>query len=311
MRQLLKCCSAPHYRYIFCLLIFIVIHFETARYNLLRLARASKDAAALGVGKGVLAAATNPPTAYTDRSHVRAVRNSSYPSYVAKFRVAYTCELPVYKRQPAGMSLSDAVTIGIGNTGNFIWDYGAQHLLDPVLSELVEGFNKTTDLGRVHVHLLPTTNILFPGNMYSKVSDIYRGYKQCIELFNASVLMVGVGIQQEFPGGCILGSKHAALPAFHPSEYQLSSRQADFFEGIAKSGGLMTVRGKLTEAVFLANGLPPPEVLGCPSLLINKNPTLGATLLKKWNMVLRHGNPKDLRIAVGLPKSKSYWMAGT
>ncbi|EFN52327.1 expressed protein [Chlorella variabilis] len=201
----------------------------------------------------------------------------------------------------AALALAEIAT---DNSGNMIWDLGARMLLDPNATELVS-LAEPPHTAAVHAVLMPTANILTNLSRYK----IFKGYTtfmtKVAKQQNTPIMLVGLGSQVQYtelrPSDSGDGEdSEAGLDVAGASQIKLFHEQINFLKRVQLSGGFVSARGRFTAAIMTANGLPPPLVLGCPSLLINHNPRLGATLQQKWDAVLGQRTSK-LRLAVTLP----------
>ena len=120
---------------------------------------------------------------------------------------------------------------------------------------------------------------------------------------SAPIMLVGIGTQvnyEEVPpaNSTAAGSEQDKYAG--AKRITLADEQQQLLRRVVASGGFVSTRGHFTGAVIKANGLPPPLVLGCPSLMLNHNPRLGEVLQQKWEAVLAARDPK-LRLAITLP----------
>ncbi|EFN52328.1 hypothetical protein CHLNCDRAFT_139129 [Chlorella variabilis] len=206
-------------------------------------------------------------------------------------------------RLPSGLSLQEASKVVSDNFGNMMWSLGARNLVDHNATELVS-LSAPPHRAAVHAVLMPTANLLTNLSMYKYFQD----YTKVIATIaraqppDTPILVIGIGTQVQFDDlrPSSTGTEAAGLDVSRASEVQLPPEQVSFLKRVLASGGIMTARGRLTAAVITANGLPPPLPLGCPSLFLNHNPRLGATLQQKWDAVLRQRDP-NLRLAITMP----------
>ncbi|KAL4856709.1 hypothetical protein ACK3TF_003112 [Chlorella vulgaris] len=232
-------------------------------------------------------------------------------------------------RPVSGLTLQEARHICSDNSGNLVWAYGAWHLVDPDLAEMLHLRPPYTD--PIDVLLLPTANILVNESSYAVGG---KGYTtQVLAMVRAvkvPILTIGLGSQIRFDdvpsaasaaeeeqageqagqqGEATNGTLAVRQQEAHQggSDYsaasavQLHPQQVALLQRVEATGGLTVTRGRFTAAIMEANGLAPPLPLGCPSLFINHNPQLGAVLQQKWRAVLRKRDP-NLRLGVTLPK---------
>ncbi|KXZ41092.1 hypothetical protein GPECTOR_812g41 [Gonium pectorale] len=157
----------------------------------------------------------------------------------------------------------------------------------------------------VDLFLLGTANILVNVSNYIQggiVSVLTKFYTDMIHVYNAPVLMVGLGAQADFGDGLPFGTTNLTEKrSIKASDIILTAQQKEMYGLIKGSGGDIVVRGQFTANICTANGLQPPLVFGCPSLFINHNPSLGARLEAKRIAVLKARDSANLRLAVGLP----------
>jgi hypothetical protein len=204
--------------------------------------------------------------------------------------------------------MHEAVKVASDNTGNMVWAYGAWQLLDHQRVEVVRVTRPPYKADGVAAVLLPTANLLFDRLKYNRsvmvgmtniLHDIARANK-------APSALLGIGSQIEF-AQALAGEEGAAAEAKRPTadfsaadKVELASAQVAMLQRVVESGGFIATRGAFTARILVANGLPPPLPLGCPSLFLNRNPELGAELQRKWDAVLAKRST-SLRLAVTLP----------
>ncbi|KAI3433676.1 hypothetical protein D9Q98_003485 [Chlorella vulgaris] len=209
-------------------------------------------------------------------------------------------------RPPSGLRLKDAVRVATSNFGNLVWAYAAWQLLDHAAVEVVEVVRPGVKV-EVDALLMPTANLLFDATPYIK-SPMQRHTQMLYGLAHsvaAPTLLVGIGSQVEFDqvlGVGVAGNKTKAVSADFAAaaDVVLHQQQVQLLRQVQKSGGIITTRGKFTEAIITANGLNPPLPIGCPSFMLNHNPRLGEVLQKKWDAVLAARSTK-LRLAITMP----------
>ncbi|KAI3433678.1 hypothetical protein D9Q98_003487 [Chlorella vulgaris] len=210
------------------------------------------------------------------------------------------------ERPPSGLRLEDAVRVASDNFGNLVWAYAAWQLLDHSAVEVVEVVRPGVKV-EVDALLMPTANLLFDATPYIKSS--MAGHTQRLFAFSHSVtaptLLIGIGSQVNFDqalGEEIAANKTKAASADFAAaaDVVLHQQQVQLLRQVQKSGGIITTRGKFTEAIITANGLNPPLPIGCPSFMLNHNPRLGEVLQKKWDAVLAARSTK-LRLAITMP----------
>jgi hypothetical protein len=206
------------------------------------------------------------------------------------------------ERPPSGLSVTEAVSVATNNFGNLVWAYSAWKLVDPNATELVPliapPFSTPVD-----AVLLPTANMLVNSSKYKDVEDYTRILVNIVNGISpqtAPIMLIAIGSQVEFEETPGVPSSIEAAAATGAGHIVLDPEQISFLQRIKASGGMMTTRGRFTEQIIAANGLPPPLPLSCPSLFLNHVPRLGATLQQKWDAVLQQRDP-NLRLAITLP----------
>ena len=194
-----------------------------------------------------------------------------------------------------------------------VWAHAARQLVDPNTTELVSFFNLFDGQRNPRLHavyktpridcldpallLVPVANMLWNETDYSHNSDIQGYTKQLtadIRLLNLPVMLVGIGTQGHF--GFIDTTKlrdKFVVP--------LHETQVEFLREVEKRAPAgFAVRGRVTQASCLAKGLTKPRALGCPSLFLNHDPSLGQTIAAKFATVAGIPAP-NLTVAVTLP----------
>jgi hypothetical protein len=207
-------------------------------------------------------------------------------------------------RPPSGLSFKEAQPICSDNSGNLMWALAAQRLLDPNASELVQ-LAPPYD-APIQALLLPEANMLVNVSKRHTLGLTNR-YRSLFKNLTAPIMLIGVGSQVRFeeaaPGAVGGGGEQGgALPPLSAGadRVRLGPEQKDFLRMIAKSEGMVTVRGEFTASLVAANGLHRPLPLGCPTFFLNHNPRLGEALQQKWDALVAARDPK-LRLAVYLP----------
>ncbi|EFN52289.1 hypothetical protein CHLNCDRAFT_139033 [Chlorella variabilis] len=208
-------------------------------------------------------------------------------------------------RPPSGLSVLEARQVASENFGNLVWAYGAWQLVDHNATQLVPLEPPGPYTAPVEVVLLPTANMLMNASKYEAIKAYTNTVLGIAEAVTAPIVLVGVGSQVRFEdqhGGGGGGGEAAAASDFSAaSTVVLHPQQVAFLRRVEQSGGLTITRRKFTAALVEGAGLAPALPLGCPSLFINHDPSLGASLKRKWEAVVAARDPK-LRLAVTLPK---------
>lgn len=170
----------------------------------------------------------------------------------------------------------------VGNTGNFAFRYSIKKQLSGNVKEVpwsedLENIKKSGDIA-----VLPCANML------GEHTDLGNRY-EILKKTNCKLVAVGLGGQSinfdEFP----------SLP-------EGTLKFLDLLCERSQGGKNITVRGDFTKSLLSKYGYTDNvEVLGCPSLFLNPEPSLGIKINSKLNSLFRIG------VAAGNPAVKKFW----
>lgn len=170
-------------------------------------------------------------------------------------RVAYLAENLGRVERAWTRSAAQIVQQTGGNVGNMAFWYAARLLFEeePVLvGRNTRARDVPADVGAM---VIPAANFLNQNANLASLAELVRGLdKPC--------LVVGLGAQSE---------REDRPP-------KLTEGVIEFLAEISRRTPSIGVRGPFSAEVCALNGAPNTAVLGCPSLLINPDPTLGAQL---------------------------------
>lgn len=191
---------------------------------------------------------------------------------------------------------------GVTNPGNNVWAFGAWNLLGPRHVQRLD-FNRSRIL---------TAEVGSTCGVYSATGPLWTAQGYNAKHFEAilaalkaapdgPLIMLGTGL------GSDPGCDRAAIRPLR------GGLQAEALRAIGEhfrtQGGFMTVRGACTKRFLHNAGLTiGVEPIGCPSLFINTQPDLGATLQRKYRALvqkLRAGASIKVGILLGY-KRQSY-----
>lgn len=188
-----------------------------------------------------------------------------------------------------------------GNTGNFVWQYGATNMLNPYTTRFVE----EKDMVTAAAFIIASANLFHLNKAWPEdekrhlaMADVAR---QKVVQYDLPTIVLGIGIQIAFT------SKTMNITTASFGEGYDAYRQMLQEIGARQSSRSIAVRGDVTEKVCMNTGINQCISLGCPSLTINRDLNLGTTLGEKWDSVmktLRSGNTtkaKELKVAITLP----------
>jgi len=188
-----------------------------------------------------------------------------------------------------------------GNTGNFIWQFGATRLINPYTTKFLNPLDARKVSVDVDALVMAAANALHvadpDGNDFPVKKDYVYGMSSLVKEIDKPTIMLGIGIQAKFSD--IKDSKHIAL----------HEHQAHLMNEIAKRNTLeksVSVRGEFTETACINAGVHCCLSLGCPSLTISRERNLGQLLGSKWSAVeskLAQDN-STLKMGIGLP---NFW----
>ena len=217
-------------------------------------------------------------------------------------------------RPPPGLVFTEVQdTAGFEyNAGNEVWAHATRALVDPNTTHLVSFFELFDRELQPRTHpvdkkpridkldpallLLPVANMLWNAHDFANHEGIHNYTTKLtahIRLVNKPVLLVGIGTQGDFVNVDPTKLKEEFVVPIHAT-------QVEFLREVEKRAPGFAVRGRVTQASCLAKGLVKPRVLGCPSLFLNHDPSLGRAIAEKFAKVA--GIPaSDLKLAVTLP----------
>jgi hypothetical protein len=155
------------------------------------------------------------------------------------------------------------------NIGNLAFWYAARLLFDAEEVHLVGRRARPSDVPRgVDVFVIPAANFINATADLSQVVDLVRGIdRPCV--------VIGLGAQAE---------SEAEPPEVQPATLE-------FLREASRRAPVICVRGAFTETVCRRFGVENTTVLGCPSVLINSDPELGARLQRRIEALTREDAP--------------------
>lgn len=143
-----------------------------------------------------------------------------------------------------------------GNTGNLAFWYAARLLFEAEEIQLISRDTRPRAVpASVEVVVIPAANFLHAGADLGRLAELIRA-------IGRPCLVVGLGAQAE---------QEAAPP-------RLTTGTLDFLTEAARLSPSLCVRGTFTQEFCRSLGVENTTVLGCPSLLINPDPRLGAKM---------------------------------
>jgi len=180
-----------------------------------------------------------------------------------------------------------------GNLGNIIWSTGSRHLLSPKETVLL-----TSDRQKfARVVYLPTANLLYNASIYpgSDMQASTDRYRQDLSMHSKPVIVVGLGTQMPFVS-------RDGLP-LTAENFTLAAEQANLMRDIqARSTGGIAIRGAFTKRVLERHGITLVRVLGCPSLMLTPDPSLGKRIEANFQALLSAApQPRGLKIVFSVP----------
>eukprot|EP01082_Thalassiosira_pseudonana_P009744 g8670.t1 g8670 contig30:5647-7020(+) len=219
---------------------------------------------------------------------------SSSPSLPLQFRVVDRKEVIMsYRYLPESREINANRNYG-GNVGNYIWEYGATNLLNPFTTRLVESKDWKTSVFIVAQANLFLVNGEKP-NLEQMMFNQANAIRERVVNYDLPTIMLGIGVQIEF-GVAENVTFDERYASYHQLLHEVGTRHK------SKS---IAVRGDITENFCRNSGFHQCISLGCPSLTINRDLNLGATLKAKWNKVLeslREVNAaRKIKVALTLP----------
>lgn len=160
-----------------------------------------------------------------------------------------------------GLSYDELIQVTSINTGNLAFKYGARKLFDDEVVYLTYSSDPEWVRENVDVLVLPEANLVNPQIDYGQQAHFVRKVDK-------PVLLCGVGSQAKMD--------------MTPSEFpDIPSGTVTFLQEVAARTPAILVRGEFTKEVLARYGIDNVVALGCPSYLINADPSLWATIVEK------------------------------
>jgi hypothetical protein len=173
-------------------------------------------------------------------------------------KVAYLAENHGIVAQPWRLNGDGLMNQTGHNIGNMAFWYAARLLFDAEL-HLVGWHTKASQVpADVAALVIPAANFINATADLSRLAALVR------EL-NRPVFLLGIGVQAESEE--------------HPPEVKPSV--VEFLQEVAQRTPTICVRGEFTAKVCESFGITNTRILGCPSILINPRPDLGAELARR------------------------------
>lgn len=165
---------------------------------------------------------------------------------------------------PGSYDLDELIKIAGLNTGNFAFQRAANELIG---AEKIcfgpSGVNYTETK-----RLRECDYLVFPAANHMRMNADWTGLSNFIRNAPVPLIILGLGAQAPHAGG----SDEIIQEMLGDANLQ------DFADALKKKAVLVTTRGAFSQRVCEAFELPNVRQLGCPSLLLNGNPTLGQEL---------------------------------
>jgi len=207
---------------------------------------------------------------------------------------------------PPGLNFREARKIVSSNTGNQVWRYAVQHLVDSETCAIVHAMNTPRPGVHYDALILATANMLLPAELIAK-NLAYEGFARHAEQYgnmtvnyNIPTAMIGIGTQ----AGLTNSRAHAAgvktADGSLLANYNIHQRMLPMLVAMsARAPNGFITRGAFTSAVLERHGVKGSRPLGGPSLLLHPNPSLGAALKERYLRIGTSGQ-SDLSIAISL-----------
>lgn len=191
------------------------------------------------------------------------------------------------------------------NLGNNVWRFGATSLVDMDRNEVRTGTfynleHRNTSLVP-DLLFMPLANILYNESLGEPTSIIETLNK--FKHIGRHRIMVGAGIQMEytkplFKSKTGLGVQPEMYMLQDTNEYQIDN----FIKNILNKQDFVSVRGRYTKQACLRGGAN-VRSMGCPSLMISDDLSLGATIQHNLDNLLAKSkeSKRNLKILITLP----------
>ncbi|GHA85436.1 membrane-anchored protein [Algimonas arctica] len=169
---------------------------------------------------------------------------------------------------PATLSTQKLLKIAGENSGNFMFQYAADRLLGGEHVFVGESGIAYTNTGATS----GASHLIVPSANHFRIGADWSGLVAYINGTGLPSVLLGLGAQAPKIDG--VGDEFMQKMLDTPELQELA-------RCLIETSTLITVRGEFSKDVCAAFGLPKTLPLGCPSLLINPNKTLGQTVQKK------------------------------
>jgi len=214
-----------------------------------------------------------------------------------------------YKTALAGIGFHMENDVGVdfrkqdGNKGNKLWEYAVLKMFNRYTTELHHAYFLTEKMKTDAGGMVLSSNTAFALN--SADAHLFQASKNTVSEFTNVVkardlptLAVGIGLLMDFQELDKKSLKVAELTDFQ-TKFLLEVEDRGSEDDTPNIG----VYGKISKKVCENSGIKSCVAMGCPSLTLSREPSLGKLLQDKWNKALKSMKQGDkLKVVLVLPE---------
>lgn len=191
------------------------------------------------------------------------------------------------------------------NMGNLVWQYAAYDVIPnfegiPICRDLYEACAEKHDVknGSHVVHYKPVANAFNgDGGTFGVERNVLRRYGE-------RLLIVGIGVQEYFGrNGTMKDMAPGRKIETGVKDFAFTNNSLSLMSILEDRGLPMLMRGDFTWTAAQRAGYRQGISLGCPSLLMNGDITLGEKLEAKYRALRNHIGDRSLKIAINIKTS--------
>ena len=192
---------------------------------------------------------------------------------------------------PKDIKTDRLLKIAGANTGNFMFQYAADKLIGGKHIFVGESGVPYSDAEAIS----DATHLIVPAANHFRVNTDWSGLTNYIRSTSLPTIVLGLGAQ---------APKTETADDFLKTMVKDEALK-DLGDTLADKATMITVRGAFSKTVCEAFGVNNTIPLGCPSLLINENKSLGQTVKKKLGSALKKAKSEE-RVKMALTAASPF-----
>lgn len=193
---------------------------------------------------------------------------------------------PGFVRSPERFGDEELIQVLGQNSGNLIFQYAVTKLIEAEMVFVSRAETPYSDTQAV----AGVSHVVFPAANHLRLGADWTGLNGYLNNAKAPLVLFGLGAQSPHVEG-----EQETIDAMKRDPQLV--RMVDILK---EKAAFVSVRGEYTQRVCEEMGLEGTHLFGCPSAMINRDPSLGRTLEEKIEE-LRSNNTRSLGLAAAAP----------